>query len=461
MAQRGASNKASHNRALRTRSSARSSQPALTTSTSKTTTSSLQRTLLPIFWFSFLFNNIFVSNIFLINSFWQQEVDENNELSKTAWAQELDKHLADKPFQEEQLQQQLPENIQEKNYKKEKLALQEHKAELSGRSACSQQFDSNLLSNKAFSPELWEKEVRMHLANQAACNIQLSHHNQHNTNIELAETQLEKKKNKNKKNNNTASQQLGHQQLRQQQLQLQQLCLQDPASAINRQLPEESLSSTSPQTAAWPAATLTDNLSFSKQKRSAQDLQDNSFHMHNQLANQELVHNNLQKAHAYSILVVEQLLAPTKRALQKQPCKARVSFTSCRRSSRSSSSSLMSTRFLVISALSFDNPNFTNNSSSSLGSGNLNQLSEETMKQQKPIFEKLSQNNLEHILENRQLPQHDGAEQLLHLQLLSNKFFEENFGQTFAENQLQQNLSQDQQQFRSAILPRKPFSSSA
>ena len=147
MAKRGASNTASHNRALTTNLQRRSrctrySQQALTTSTSKSTTSSWPRSLLAIFLFSFLFNNIFVSNIFLNNSFWKQEIDKNNELSKTAWAQELDKHLADKPFQQQQLQQQLPEHIQEKKYKKEKLELQEQTLELSGRSAYSQQFET-------------------------------------------------------------------------------------------------------------------------------------------------------------------------------------------------------------------------------------------------------------------------------------------------------------------------------
>ena len=140
MAQKGASNTASHNKALRTtlqrRSRCtRSSQPALRTSPSKSTTSSLQRTLLAILLFSFLFNSIFVNNIFLNISFWKPEVDKNNELFKTAWAQELDNHLANKPFQQHQLQQQLPNNIQENEYKKEKLELQEQSLELSGKSA--------------------------------------------------------------------------------------------------------------------------------------------------------------------------------------------------------------------------------------------------------------------------------------------------------------------------------------
>ena len=53
---------------------------------------------------------------------------------------------------------------------------------------------------------------------------------------------------------------------------LQKLCQQDPDSAFSRQLPEEPLSLSGLQTAAWPAATLTDNLSFSKQNLSEQDL---------------------------------------------------------------------------------------------------------------------------------------------------------------------------------------------
>ena len=62
------------------------------------------------------------------------------------------------------------------------------------------------------------------------------------------------------------------------QLHLHQLCLQDPDSTINRQLPEESLSSTCLSDSSLdPAASLSDNLSFSKQKLSEQDLSNNSF----------------------------------------------------------------------------------------------------------------------------------------------------------------------------------------
>ena len=50
------------------------------------------------------------------------------------------------------------------------------------------------------------------------------------------------------------------------QLHLSQLCQQDPDSATSRQLPEEPLSASGLQTAAWPAAVQIDKLSFSKQK---------------------------------------------------------------------------------------------------------------------------------------------------------------------------------------------------
>ena len=81
------------------------------------------------------------------------------------------------------------------------------------------------------------------------------------------------------------------------QLHLHQLYLQDPDSAISRQLPEETLSTASLQTAAWPAATLTDNLSFSKQKLSEQDLSNISLdkffpeNFGNQLSEKQLQQN--------------------------------------------------------------------------------------------------------------------------------------------------------------------------
>ena len=56
------------------------------------------------------------------------------------------------------------------------------------------------------------------------------------------------------------------------QLHLSQLCQQDPDSAISRQLPKEPLSASGLRTAAWPAAVQIDNLSFSKQNLSEQDL---------------------------------------------------------------------------------------------------------------------------------------------------------------------------------------------
>ena len=278
MAQRGASNKACNNRALRTtlqRRSlcTRSSQPALTTSPSKSPTSSLQRTLLAIFWFSLL-----LANFFLSNSVWKQELDKN-ELCKTVWAQELDKQLADKPFQD-QLQQQLPENIQEKKYKKEKLELQEHNAQLAFNLACNQHHHNNNQNNPALTTELWENELDMNLVELAAWNSQLFNQNRDNINKEFSENQLATfQKNK---MNNLASEQLGQKQLGQQQPasqeHLSQLCLQDPASAIDRQLPKESLSSTCLSDSSLdPAASLTDSFSFSTQKLSEQDLSDRSF----------------------------------------------------------------------------------------------------------------------------------------------------------------------------------------
>ena len=183
----------------------RSSHTASTTTT-KSTTRSLQRTFLSIVWFSF-----FLSNIVLSSSFWKQEVAENNELYKTAWAQELDKQLAFKPFQEEQLQQQLQENIQEMDHQREKLELQEHNAELAFNLACRQQFHHNNQNNPDLTTELWENELGTNLAELAAWNIQLYNYNHDNINIELSETQLEH--NKKQKKNNIASQQLGQQQL--------------------------------------------------------------------------------------------------------------------------------------------------------------------------------------------------------------------------------------------------------
>ena len=167
----------------------------------------------------------------------------------------------------------------EKKHHSEKLELQEHNAQLAFNLACSPQLQPNTQNNPALKPELWENELGMNLAELAAWNIQLYNHNHDNTNIELVETQLEHKK---KKKNNTASQQLGQQQLSLQQpdaaIQLQQLCLQDPASTANRQLPKESLSSPCLSDSSLdPAASLTETLSLSKQKLSAQDLTDNSF----------------------------------------------------------------------------------------------------------------------------------------------------------------------------------------
>ena len=81
------------------------------------------------------------------------------------------------------------------------------------------------------------------------------------------------------------------------QLHLSQLCQQDPDSAISRQLPEEPLSALGLQTAAWPAAVLTDNLSFSEQRLSEQDLSNISLdkffpeNFGKQLSDQQLQNN--------------------------------------------------------------------------------------------------------------------------------------------------------------------------
>ena len=231
-------------------SSKRSSPSALPTSSRKCTTSSLQTTLFAILLFSFLFTNSFINNIFLNISFWKNDVEANNQSFKTAWEPELDKHLANQTFQQ-QLQQQLPSSIQESEYKKEKLELQEQNLELSSRSAYNKQFqDNNLLSNKAFTTELW--------------NIQLFNHNSDNITLELAEDQLANKKQQQNKTNTTASQQLGPQQLRQAHLQLPQLSRHHADTAISRQLSKKPLPATGSQTAAWPAATLTASFSLSK-----------------------------------------------------------------------------------------------------------------------------------------------------------------------------------------------------
>ena len=164
------------------------STPALTTISFRTT-SSLRRTL---FWFSFLFN------FFFSNSFRGQEIEKEDELSKTVLELELEELLADK--------------------------------------SCSLGPYDHLEQEK-----LWS--------------------------VQLKELNLEKDK---KKQQNQLSATVPDRELFQ--LHLLQLCQQDPDSAISRQLPEEPLSASGLQTATWPAATLTDNLSFSKQKLSEQDL---------------------------------------------------------------------------------------------------------------------------------------------------------------------------------------------
>ena len=49
------------------------------------------------------------------------------------------------------------------------------------------------------------------------------------------------------------------------------------------------------------------------------------------------------------------------------------------------------------------------------------------------------------------------ANQMFQQQLRSNKFLEKNFGHQLAENELQQNLSQDQQQLQDSQLAQKIF----
>ena len=73
--------------------STRSSQTALATSITTPATSSFRRTLLSVFWFSFLFSNFFLSS-----SFWKTEVDRYNELSQTVWDQELEELQVDESF---------------------------------------------------------------------------------------------------------------------------------------------------------------------------------------------------------------------------------------------------------------------------------------------------------------------------------------------------------------------------
>ena len=339
------------------------------------------------------------------------------------WAQELDKQLADKPFQEEQLQQQLPENIQEKTYKKEKLELQEHKAALLDRSACSQQFENNLLSNKAFTTELWENELGMNLAELAAWNIQLYNHHSDNIAIKLAEPQLENNKKKNKKNNNLASQQLDRQHLSLQQpdaaIQLQQLCLQDPASPTSRQLPKEPLSFPGLQKAAWPAATLTDTLSFSKLGMNLAELAAWNIQLFNQNRNninKELSENQLAtlQKHKKNNLASEQLGQQHLR--QQQPASQEHLSQLCLQDPASAIKRQLPKDSLPSTCLS--------DSSLDPAASLTDSFSFST--------QKLSEENL------------------LDRSFDQNRFFQRNFGHRISQQQLQQNLFQDQQQLQNS-----------
>ena len=220
----------------------------------------------------------------------------------------------------------------------------------------------------------------MNLAEKAAWIIQLSNNNHDNSNIELAETQLENIKKK--KQHNTASQQLGHSQL-----QLEQLCLQDPASAANRQLPKESLSSACLSDSSLdPAASLTETTSFSKQKLSAQDLTDRSFDKNKQ-----------------------------------------------------------QTIFKMLSLQSNFDDILENK-----------QPSQREQEAQLPQLQ-LQQKPLEKENQETERDEHLAERNLLQVQLVYYKFFEENFGHRISEKQLQQNLSQDHQQLQDSNLAQTNF----
>ena len=87
--------------------------------------------MLSFVWFSFLISNIFISS-----SFWKQDVAENDELSENVWEQELEEHLAAKPFQQDQLQQNLSkeENKNSKLDHNKSLEYKRHKAQLRAKS---------------------------------------------------------------------------------------------------------------------------------------------------------------------------------------------------------------------------------------------------------------------------------------------------------------------------------------
>ena len=163
---------------------------------------------------SLVWFSFLLNNFFLSNSFWKTEVDEHNELSQNVWDQELEELQVDESFP--------LDHLSWSSWKRKSLV----------RSTSTKQLHREEQEQQAWSQSAFEK---------------------------------------------TKFQTENLEELRQ--LHLHQLCLQDPDSTISRQLPEESLSSTCLSDSSLdPAASLSDNLSFSKQKLSGQDLSNNSFH---------------------------------------------------------------------------------------------------------------------------------------------------------------------------------------
>ena len=139
---------------------------------------------------------------------------------------------------------------------------------------------SFLINNIFFGDSFWRKEVVEHNElSEIVWEQELDKNFEHKPfQQDQHQQNLYREKNKNNK--------LDHNQLREnkvpdrelRQLHLQQLCLQDPASTTRSQLLKESLSSTClSHSSLDPAASLSETLSFSKKKLSAQDLPDNSF----------------------------------------------------------------------------------------------------------------------------------------------------------------------------------------
>ena len=108
MAQRGASNPASHNKALRTSLSTtnltrrslctRSSQPALTTSPAKAQQVACRELCLQFFCSASCSPASLSTTSSSTTAFGNKRLTRTMSFSQTAWAQELDKHLANKTF---------------------------------------------------------------------------------------------------------------------------------------------------------------------------------------------------------------------------------------------------------------------------------------------------------------------------------------------------------------------------